>query len=109
MRRLLLIGAAGYLAYTMLGKRRTLAVAFPDGSIAEFDAVTPELDAALHSGTPVIIDGGQIIHEYTKSQFMGGWLLDGCPLNAVMGFGWQPGQVEALQDAGIDPHCEVIR
>jgi hypothetical protein len=35
------------------------------------------------------------------SSFMGGWLIDGCPLNVVYGEGWVAGQQEALKAAGM--------
>lgn len=108
MNKLVLLAIVGYVAYSYLGNRRQLAVAYPDGTVETFADMTPELDAALRRGKAVIVEGGTIVHEFTQSRFMDGWLLDGCPINTVLGYGWQPGQVEALQDAGIAPYCEVV-
>lgn len=36
-------------------------------------------------------------------RFLGGFLVDGCPLNVAYGDGWIPGQQDALKAAGITP------
>lgn len=84
----------------------TLHVVMPDGRIQSFNSITPALDSALRSGgTPVEVSGSNIVHQYSLRQHEGGWLLDNCPLNVIMGMGWFPGQQESLASAGI--HCAV--
>ena len=75
--------------------------------IKRFSSVTGALDIALRQGgLPVIMGaGGQPAHYYQIEQFMGGWLLDGCPLNVIQGGQWTSAQIEAVRAAGIQPRC----
>lgn len=41
-------------------------------------------------------------------RFLGGFLVDGCPLNVIYGEGWINGQKEALLAAGITPCVPVV-
>lgn len=81
---------------------KSLHVLMPDGAIRNFTTLSPAIDAALRQGgTAVTVEGNAVTHQFSQRQFQGGWLLDNCPINVVMGMGWIPGQVEALQAAGI--------
>ena len=64
-----------------------------DGTVQTFTAITPELDRAIK-------DGGQSTDGKRIDEFMGGYLIGGCPLNVYLGMGWLPGQQQALIDAG---------
>jgi hypothetical protein len=66
-----------------------------------FFDITTELDKALQAGEAYTTTG----RKYTKTVFMGGWLLDGCPLNVIFWGRWLPGQIAALKAAGIMPTC----
>lgn len=50
------------------------------------------------SGRSVRDSGGR---QLSVQSFMGGWLVEGCPLNVVYGEPWIAGQQEALEAAGI--------
>lgn len=70
-----------------------------DGVQTDFQQITTELDAALwrvYRGTARLISPTG-----TLTRFMDGWLINGCPLNVVLGQGWVAGQREALYGAGI--------
>lgn len=84
-----------------------LTLIMPDETVQSFSSVSGALDTALRQGgIPVRLNAaGTPDHYYTLTQFMGGWLLDSCPLNVVMGQGWAAGQIEALNAAGIRPNC----
>lgn len=84
-----------------------VSVIMPDDSVRTFNAITTDLDNALRlGGLPVKTDSaGNIIHQYTTRQFGGGWLLDNCPLNVIMGQGWTGAQIEAAKAEGIEPYC----
>ena len=97
-----------------LGSPNQLAVEMPDQTIRLFYGITQDLGAALAAGGrpqrpfnfgAYSLQGPQwgIAPNgyYNVTQFMGGYLLDGCPLNVIFGQGWQAGQQQALQAAGI--------
>lgn len=108
MKKLVILGVLAYGAYAFFGSRRQFAVIMPNGDTLVFDAIVPELDQALRQGgIPVILEGGDIVHTYTASQFMGGWLLDNCPLNVIFDQVWLEGQNDALTDANLQPYCEI--
>jgi hypothetical protein len=53
-----------------------------------------QLNEALKNGyIPIRSDGSP----YKVQSFLGGYLLDGAPLNVWLGLGWYQGQQEALQ------------
>lgn len=108
MKKLLAVGILAYGAWAFFGNRRGFAVVMPNGDMLGFNSIVPELDAALRAGgTPVIVEGGDIVHTYEASQFMGGWLLDNCPLNVIFDQTWLEGQSDALTDAGLSPYCQI--
>ena len=104
-----------------LGSVNQLAVDMPDQTVRIYYGITTDLDAALSGG-------GKPQRPYNFAQynvqspqwglapngyyavrtFMGGWLLDGCPLNVIFGLGWQTGQQAALMQAGISPSCPQV-
>lgn len=97
-----------------LGSANQLAVDMPDQTVKIFYGITSELGAALTAGgkpqRPYNFASYNVQSPqwglapngyYTVSQFMGGFLLDGCPLNVIFGQGWISGQQEALTSHGI--------
>jgi hypothetical protein len=98
-----------------MGSTNQLEVDMPDGSFKLFYSITSDLGAALAAGgrpkKPDIIVSGSVIPQgyYTVTTFMGGYLLDGCPLNVIFGQGWIQGQQEALAAAGIYPNCPQVK
>jgi len=64
----------------------------------QYSTIDSALDIALRSNQPVFDEYGR---EMRVSMFMGGWLLNDCPLNVVFGQGWLAGQMDALLSAGI--------
>lgn len=56
--------------------------------------------SSLSTPGTVVVDGVSN-HQYTITTFLGGFLLDGCPINVVLGQGWLPGQQTALIAAGL--------
>ena len=64
----------------------------------------PALNVALYSGEAARPTGGN----YAKRRFAGGWLLDNCPLNVVLGQGWLPTQQNILAAAGLVPYCPEV-
>ena len=104
-----------------LGSVNQLAVDMPDQTVRIFYGVTQDLGNALGNGgkpqrpynfaqynvqSP---QWGLVPNGYYNVQtFMGGFLLDGCPLNVIFGQGWQAGQQAALQQAGINPTCPQV-
>lgn len=76
----------------------SLSVRMPNQSVQIFSGITSDLDAAFKAGgVPLKADGSA----YSLTNFQGGYLLDGCPLNVVFGQGWLPGQTDALKAAGL--------
>lgn len=105
-----------------LGSANQLAVEMPDQTIRMFYSITTDLGAALSAGgrPQRSYDGTTMQGQppvwgvspngyYTVTQFMGGFLLDGCPLNVIFGQGWLPGQQAALAASGIIPTCPQVR
>jgi hypothetical protein len=105
-----------------LGSPNQLAVEMPDQTIRMFYGISTDLGAALSAGgrPQRPYDGTSMQGQspqwgvspngyYTVTQFMGGFLLDGCPLNVIFGQGWLPGQQAALAASGIIPNCPQVR
>jgi len=76
---------------------------YVDGQYVQFDGITTALGDALARGKALRPDGSY----YTTTSFLGGFLLDGCPLNVIFNQGWLPGQIDALKSGGIMPTCLV--
>jgi len=76
---------------------------YVDGQYKQFSSINNDLGAALTRGQPIKPDGSA----YTVTSFLGGFLLDGCPLNVILGQGWLPGQIDALKGGGILPTCLI--
>jgi hypothetical protein len=76
---------------------------YVDGQMQQFTGITAALGDALVRGKAVRPDGSY----YTVTSFLGGFLLDGCPLNIIFNQGWLPGQIDALKSGGILPTCLV--
>lgn len=68
-----------------------------DGSSAYYSTIKEIGDAIAAGGTAYRPNGTPYQH---RSAF-GGDLLDGCPLNVVLGLPWIPGQLEALKEMGL--------
>jgi len=79
-----------------------LTVKMPDGSTRQATAVEAWVHDALKSGGQALRPNGSV---YQFQEFMGGVLLDGCPLNVILGQGWLPGQQDALRLANIGSFC----
>lgn len=92
-----------------LGSPNQLNVDLPNGTTQIYYGITQDLGTALGQGgrpwREFTTSGNTQRHYYTVTTFMGGFLLDGCPLNIIFGQGWIAGQQEALSGAGIVPHC----
>lgn len=97
-----------------LGSPNQLAVDMPDQTTKVFYGITQDLGAALTAGgkpqRPYNFSQYNVQSPqwglapngyYVVTQFGGGFLLDGCPLNVIFGQGWISGQQEALHSAGI--------
>jgi hypothetical protein len=95
-----------------LGSTNQLNVDMPNGTTEMFYSITQDLGTALGQGgrpwREFTISGNLQRHYYTVTTFMGGFLLDGCPLNVIFGQGWIAGQQDALNAAGIVPHCPEL-
>lgn len=104
-----------------LGSPNQLAVDMPDQTVKIFYSITQDLGAALQAGgkpqrpynfgsynTNAPVWGLAPNGYYVVTQFMGGFLLDGCPLNIIFGQGWQPGQQAALQSGGITCNASMM-
>ena len=76
---------------------------YVDGQYQKFDGITAALGDALNRGQAVRPDGSY----YSTTTFLGGFLLDGCPLNIIFNQGWLTGQIDALKSAGIMPTCLI--
>lgn len=95
-----------------LGSPNQLNVDLPNGTTQIFYGITADLGTALGQGgrpwKEFPSSSGVQRHAYTVTTFMGGFLLDGCPLNVIFGQGWIAGQQDALNGAGIIPHCPEL-
>lgn len=104
-----------------MGSVNQLAVDMPDQTVRIFYGITTDLGAALSGGgkpqRPYNFAQYNVQSPqwglapngyYNVTTFMGGFLLDGCPLNVIFGQGWQAGQQAALQQAGIVPTCPQV-
>lgn len=104
-----------------LGSVNQLAVDMPDQTVRLFYGITTDLGAALSGGgkpqRPYNMAQFNVVSPvwglapngyYNVQTFMGGFLLDGCPLNVIFGQGWLPGQQAALQQAGIASTCPQV-
>jgi hypothetical protein len=100
--------------YRYMGSPNQLAVDMPDHTVKIFYGITQDLGAALTAGgkpqRPYNFSQYNVVSPqwglapagyYVVTQFMGGFLLDGCPLNVIFGQGFQSGQQEALSASGI--------
>ena len=66
----------------------------PVTKVTEVFTDVGQLDGALLAGfIPIRADGTA----FKVQSFLGGYLLDGAPLNVWLGLGWYAGQQEALQ------------
>lgn len=91
-------GAASAGSASLTGHR--FRVRMPDGTEKEFTGITPDLDAALKAGgAPLDPVSGQPMK---LTNWNGGYLADGLPLNVIFGDGWQPGQLNSLLDQQFD-------
>lgn len=90
-----------------------IRVAMPDGTTRLFSGISVQFNYALSEGGVPIRDDGSA---YRASSFLpnvgdvpadtpgAGYLLDDCPMNIVLGQGWIPGQMTALNEQG--KHCQ---
>lgn len=72
-------------------------VIYPDGTSRQATAVESWLEDLFNGAKAIRPDG----REYVATRFLGGILLDGCPLNVILGGGWLPGQIDALRAVGM--------
>lgn len=75
----------------------TLAMTLPGSGVHNNYSTIVDVGAAMQRGEiPIRADGSP----FQVTDFMGGVLLDGYPLNVVLYGVWYPGQQEVLQQAG---------
>lgn len=74
-----------------------LTVQMPGGGTQTFNTVNQAAQAILAGGTPLNAQG----QPETVTNFDGGYLVNGMPLNVAMGLGWVPGQTQALAAQGM--------
>jgi len=71
-----------------------ITVVMPGGAYRTLTTLE-DLSAAIEAGAQVLRDDGSAA---VIQRFLGGLLVDGNPLNVILGFGWIDGQWEALQE-----------
>lgn len=88
------------------GRRRSTGLSGLSGPVGPividgqtYTAINQALAMALNSGKPVTVNGQSV--QIVQLPNNGGFLLDGCPLNVVLGQGWLPGQQDALRQQNI--------
>lgn len=72
---------------------QNIQVQMPDGSSRVFNSIDESLNQALHQGGKVIVNGQPI----APQQFQGGWLVNGQPLNVLLGQPLLPEQQAVMQ------------
>jgi len=92
---------AGYLGQSTVGPPtgnptvpNPIAAANPQSKIASSFTTVGSLNDAIKLGWIPLRNNGS---QFTVQSFLGGFLLDGAPLNVWMGLGWYSGQMAALQ------------
>lgn len=93
-----------YLVYNYTLKlslelRRMKLALLVDGVL--FTRMNAALGDALAVATT--ITDSTLTYTFTKTSFLGGYLLNGTPLNVIFGRGWIAGQITALKTALITP------
>jgi hypothetical protein len=88
------------------GRRRSTGLSGLSGPVGPividgqtYTAINQALAMALNSGKPVSVNGQTV--QVVQLPNNGGFLLNGCPLNVVLGQGWLPGQQDALRQQNI--------
>ena len=80
-----------------------LRVRMPDGTTRDFNSITADLDTVLRAGgIPIDPISGQDMALTTPFGPGGGYLVDGLPLNVVLGQGFLPGQLQKLLDQSFE-------
>lgn len=88
-----------------------IKVRMADGSIQNFDSISPDLDKALQEhGVPIDPTDGSDM-QVTSGVYGNGYLFNGLPINIVMGGEWAPGQKQATENyysAGYQPGGKAL-